>query len=1082
PSVMYNTDDDSYLVVWRGDDNQDFGGGMLADNEHEIFGEWLDASTGIGVSDNDFRISDMGSSDGDTSFIADRPDVVYNSSNDHAMVVWQGDDDDALIDNEFEIYGERLQQETCDTATTVDLTVTTTESIEPVVAGSGSGNLTYVVTVTNNGPDTACAVEVNNVITTPSGVTVDSITPSGSTGYAANTWTILNMASGNSETLTIVLTVDISASAGTNVISSSASVTATNDTISNPEDDSDIEATSIESAPDSFSISDVAADEGNNGSKTFAFTISRTTNYADSSVQYQTANDTATAGEDYTAVSLTTVNFSAGGTLSKNVNITVSGDTTVELDETFFVNLANPSGGVIDDGQGEGTIKNDDSATLSIDDVTLTEGDFGMTSFDFAVTLSGSVDSGVDVNFAAVDDTALVADNDYTDDIGTVSFAGTTGEVEIISIDVTGDTTVEPDEQFFVNLSGIAANGRNVTLADNQAIGAIINDDGATVDFNVDMSAIDEGDGTATVEVTLSNSSNFTVTVNYALSDGTATDGADYSNVPGSLTFAPGETSQSFPVPILEDGIDEVDETIILTLSNATNAALGSSNNPSTLVILDDDGVPDVNFSSFNYTVDEAVVSATITVTLGNASGQPVMVDYASIDGSAKAGFDYTAVAGTLAIPAGTISTTFTVLIINDGIYEATESLMLALSNPVNISIGLVQTATLSLLDNESAPEVGFDISDPSFDESVGTVVVTATLSTISGFDVMVDYESSDDLATAGEDYTAVNSTLTIPAGQPFASFTLPIIDDALDEPDETLLLTLSNPIGATLDLGRNESTVVITDNDDPPTISFDAATFTVDESAGNAIVTVTLSGASGKEITVDYASSDGSALAGVDYTAVADTLIIPAGATNGTFTIPILDDKEWEYAETINLTLSSAVSATLTAPATAVLTILISDNNIYLPIIMNNYALAPDLVVDSISVTTNDVEIVIVNQGGTAVTESFWVDLYINPSPVPTAVNQVWEALSAQGIAWGVEDLSDLVPGGSLTLTLNHTAYVSSRSNFSGSFTPGMNIYVQVDSANASTNYGGVLENHEIIGATYNYINSVTVALSSNN
>ena len=151
-----------------------------------------------------------------------------------------------------------------------------------------------------------------------------------------------------------------------------------------------------------------------------------------------------------------------------------------------------------------------------------------------------------------------------------------------------------------------------------------------------------------------------------------------------------------------------------------------------------------------------------------------------------------------------------------------------------------------------------------------------------------------------------------------------------------------------------------------------------------------------------------------------------------------------------------------------------------YLPLVLNNYVSAPDLVVQSITIpTANSVEIVIANTGNTAVTDSFWVDLYINPNPVPTGVNQIWQSVAAEGAVWGVTDVSALVPGGTMTLTFNSTNYVPAFSNFNG-FSNGMNVYVQVDSAHASSVvYGAVLENHEIASDPYNNISSTTVNLS---
>lgn len=144
----------------------------------------------------------------------------------------------------------------------------------------------------------------------------------------------------------------------------------------------------------------------------------------------------------------------------------------------------------------------------------------------------------------------------------------------------------------------------------------------------------------------------------------------------------------------------------------------------------------------------------------------------------------------------------------------------------------------------------------------------------------------------------------------------------------------------------------------------------------------------------------------------------------------------------------------------------------IYFPIVAIDAVFAPDLIVSMLDVTQNTVEIVITNAGTTAVTDSFWVDLYIDPDVVPSQVNQIWEAVGEQGAVWGVEDNSlPLQVGESITLTLNDTYYFPGLSQMPAIIPVGTPIYVQVDSANANTIYGAVLETHEIGMESYNNI-----------
>jgi len=144
-----------------------------------------------------------------------------------------------------------------------------------------------------------------------------------------------------------------------------------------------------------------------------------------------------------------------------------------------------------------------------------------------------------------------------------------------------------------------------------------------------------------------------------------------------------------------------------------------------------------------------------------------------------------------------------------------------------------------------------------------------------------------------------------------------------------------------------------------------------------------------------------------------------------------------------------------------------------YLPLSAHRHVVAPDLIVQSITATSNNVRLTIVNQGNAPVSSPFFVDAYIDPRSAPTAVNQTWDQLGSQGLVWAVigDVLSRLVPGGSLTLDINDAHYVADLSSFSGSLPTGTVVYAQVDSFNLETTYGNVLETHEMTDGPYNNI-----------
>ncbi|MCA2666585.1 MAG: hypothetical protein IM502_06775, partial [Microcystis sp. M045S2] len=311
-----------------------------------------------------------------------------------------------------------------------------------------------------------------------------------------------------------------------------------------------------------LSINDVTVTEGNSGTTNAVFTVSLSSAASTVvSVNYATANGTATAGTDYTALPTTTLTFNPGET-SKTITVAVNGDNQVELNETFFLNLsnlqANGSNVTLADNQGQGTITNDDSASIAITDVTITEGNSGTTNAVFTVTLSNAVDTAVTVNYATADGTATTTDNDYTA-IATTPLIFNAGETsKTITVAVNGDTKVESNETFFVNLSNLQTNGRNVTLADNQGQGTITNDDVIlpSITLAVSPSSVNE-DGTTNLVYTFTRTGSTTsaLTANYTVggtatfsTDYTQTGAASYTATTGTVNFVAGSATATVTV------------------------------------------------------------------------------------------------------------------------------------------------------------------------------------------------------------------------------------------------------------------------------------------------------------------------------------------------------------------------------------------------------------------------------------------------------------------------------------------------------------------------------------------------------
>jgi methionine-rich copper-binding protein CopC len=335
--------------------------------------------------------------------------------------------------------------------------------------------------------------------------------------------------------------------------------------------------------PPSVSIDDVTVAEGNTGPTIATFTLFLSYAYGTPiTVHYETADGTAAAGSDYTATS-GDVTFAAGETVM-TIPIEVIGDRTPESTETFTVNLTS-NDAVIGDGQGVGAIL-DDEPTVFINDTTVTEGNAGTVTATFTVSLSGLHDEDVIIPYTTANGTAT-AGSDYAAKSGNVTIAA--GSLSnTVTVLVTGDRSGEPTENFFVNLGAPT----NAAIADGQGVGSILDNEPRISIGNVSQKE-GKGNGKNTTafvfRVTLSAAYDQTVTVNYAtVAGGTATAGSDYRPKNGSVTFLPGQTTQTITILVFRDNTREPDETFFVDLSSPSGNALIS--NPRGIgTILNDD-------------------------------------------------------------------------------------------------------------------------------------------------------------------------------------------------------------------------------------------------------------------------------------------------------------------------------------------------------------------------------------------------------------------------------------------------------------------------------------------------------------
>ena len=550
--------------------------------------------------------------------------------------------------------------------------------------------------------------------------------------------------------------------------------------------------------------------------------------------------------------------------------------------------------------------------TISIGAASVTETNSLTTTMSFTVTASATASSAMSANYATANGTA-VAPGDYTAKSGTVTIpAGS--RTATITVSVAGDKLDEKNETFTVTLS----NPVNATLGSKTGTGTIIDDDAAPVVSVSAASVTEANSGTTSMVFTvkLSAASGLPVSVNYQTANGTAKAPGDYTTTSGVRTIPAGALSATVSVPVVGDALYEGNETFTFTISNPVNATLGTANATGTIV--DNDVRPTVSVASASVAEGNTGTTPIVfTVTSSAVSGLPVTVSYATTDGTAKAPGDYTAKTGSVTIPAGSTSATFTVPVVGDAIDEPNETFTVTLSNPINATLGAA-SATGTITDDDAAPTVS--IAPASLAEgNSGTTPMTFTVSmpVASSSPVSVNYATANGTASAPGDYTAKTGSVTIPAGATSATFTVLVVGDTLDEANETFTVTLSNPVNATL--GTANATGTIIDQDASPVVSIAAASATEgNTSTTSAVFTVTTSAVSGRAVTVSFATADGTAHAPGDYVATTGSVTIPAGSTSRTFTVSVVGDTLYEKNESFSVALSAPVNATLgTATAT---------------------------------------------------------------------------------------------------------------------------------------------------------------------
>ena len=649
------------------------------------------------------------------------------------------------------------------------------------------------------------------------------------------------------------------------------------------------------------------AEENKDGSISFLVTLSEAFPGNDVSFDYHTIPISAST-QDYTSVS-SRASIQAGETAT-SIFIDISNDSLPEDAETFMVIISNPYNATIDKNRASaiGTIKIND-LSLSIADSSVKE---NVGSIKLTVSLSAPFPSSKAVvfNYRTLETTSAnsaSSGDDYTSVVAgraTIDIDDTTTE---IVIDLSDDSIIEDDETFLVIIS---TNQLDIPISRARATATIKIDDIPSLSIAGSSAAEENEDGSISFLVTLSeafpgNDVSFDYYTLETTSSNSASSGDDYTGVvAGRASIQASYTATEIVIDISDDTLVEDAETFMVVISNPYNATIDISQATGTIKI------SDLSLSIADASAFEDAGSIKLKVSLSESfpGNKDVVFNYATIAGSASAGADYTSVvAGRATIDIGDTSTKIMIDISDDSEVEDIETFLVVIS-PNQLDIPISRASATASIKIDDLPSLS--IAGSSAAEKDGSISFRVTLSEAFPDNlVSFDYRTIDTgSASSGDDYTSKAGRATIASGELTTSIFINLSDDTLVEDAETFLVEISSPYNATIDISQATGTIEI---DDKPSLSITGSSAA--ESAGSIKFTVSLSEAfPGNDVSFDYRTIAGSAIAGDDYTAVDDATSIKAGDTTAEIFIKITQDTDKESDEVFSVEISNPTNASI--------------------------------------------------------------------------------------------------------------------------------------------------------------------------
>jgi Tol biopolymer transport system component len=692
----------------------------------------------------------------------------------------------------------------------------------------------------------------------------------------------------------------------------------------------------------SVTATNAVRSEGPSGATLFSFTVSRTGVITQPlSVEWSVAGTGLHPADaaDFGGVLPSGMVFLAGSEPSTVVTVTVAGDAAIELDETFGITLANPS--VTDFMLGTrtatGIIQNDDKpvAAIAADAATHAEGNAGMTTFTFTVTLDRAGPFAETVDWAVTGSGANPAD---AADFGGVMPSGTVtfgvGETtKTVTVNVAGETFVELDEGFTVALSNPSS---GLSVGAGSASSTILNDD-AVVGIRAASATRMEGSaGTTAFTFTVAQVGDLSVSHSVVFAVvGSGTNPADASDFvggvlpSGTVTFAAGETSKTVTVAVAGDATVEANEGFSVVLSNPSaglSVFSGDLSSASGTIQNDDGAVSIAALSAAKAEENSGTIPFTFTVSLGQAGLTVQTVDWTVVGtGDQPAdGADFvggTLPSGTVTFAAGEISKTITLPVSGDTAVEVDEFFAVTLSNP-SPGLSLGTASALGIIQNDDRATISIaPLAASKAEGDGGTTAFTFTvrLDQASFAEQVADWTvtgSGGNPANAADFGGAFPSgKVTFAAGETSKVVTILVSGDTAAEFNEDFAVTLSNPTFGLL-IGTASATGTIL-NDDKSVVSVTAGPGSRAEGTGGTktfdwTVSLDRAGVTSQMVAWAVSGSGVHAADGADLLGgvlPAGTLTFAAGETTKTVTIDVASDSAVEFDEGLVLTLSAPSS-----------------------------------------------------------------------------------------------------------------------------------------------------------------------------